>query len=328
MKLKETVVKILVTLLCLTPAVVFAEEGSGTGAEASNASAVTIEEGGAAKTGKPIPPPTKRPQAEVMTDMRGKGGFGGLGTTTVRHLNGLPPGAPQGGRMTASETMTLPLKLEKGMDDRDGMREKMMRNGSSTEGMRERMMRSGSSTDDKRGEMGEKMKGHRGEILKNIADTMIKRMQAAIARLEKLADRIDSRIAKLKEGGTDTSDAESKITIARAKISDASAAVTNAEAVLGSAIANADQTASSSQPTDAGKPVREALGKAKDALMSAHKALIDAITSLSAAGGGLGGEKNDKEHMGSGTPKMPGGMMRTKDHPMPTSTNGTPDGSL
>ena len=83
---------------------------------------------------------------------------------------------------------------------------------------------------DRRDEMQKKQMEKRGEILKRNAMKMIERMNAAIERLEKLADRIDSRITKLKEKGVDTTKTIAYLVNARAKIADAKTAVIAAKA--------------------------------------------------------------------------------------------------
>lgn len=131
--------------------------------------------------------------------------------------------------------------------------------------------------------MQERRQERRSEILKRMADQMIRRMNAAIERIEKLSDRVDSRIAKLKEKGVDTSAAEANIVIARAKSAEAKAAVLLAETAIAGAAVNADTVTEGAKPNDAGKPVREALEKARVATVAAHKALVNAIESLKAS---------------------------------------------
>jgi hypothetical protein len=107
-------------------------------------------------------------------------------------------------------------------------------------------------------------------------------MNAAIDRITKLADRIDSRILKLKEKNIDTSKAEASIAIARTKIVEAKAAVALAKSAVEGALLNADVSASSTAAVNAGKPVREALEKARVAVVAAHKALVGATEALKA----------------------------------------------
>ncbi len=167
------------------------------------------------------------------------------------------------GRMMASGTKPLPKAIEERMQERDAMHAKLV--GSSTE---------------RRGETRQNMTKERIEIFSHFTKTIIGRMSAAINRLKKIADRLDSRIAKEKARGVDTTKAEANIAIARVKIADAETAVTLAANIVSSATANIDLTSTTTKPSDIGKPVREALAKAREAVFAAHKALVDSISSL------------------------------------------------
>lgn len=136
---------------------------------------------------------------------------------------------------------------------------------------------------ERRDEVRQKMEERKSEILSRMAHQMIRRMKAAIERLDKLADRIDSRITKLKAKNIDTTKAETNISIARAKIAEAITAVKIAEGAVAGAITQADMVAANKETSvDAGKPIREALEKARQAVFAAHKAIIDAVESLKA----------------------------------------------
>lgn len=171
---------------------------------------------------------------------------------------------------TASGTKPLAPAMEKRLENRDEMRDKLVERASTTR----------ESAQERRDEMKEKMQEKKSEILKRHATNMVRHMRAAIGRISKLADRMDSRIAKMKERGVDTSKPEANIAVARAKIAEASAAVKLAEDAIAGAVALADVNASSTAPSDPGKAVREALNKGKEAVFAAHKALVEAIKSL------------------------------------------------
>ena len=197
------------------------------------------------------------------------------GQSTGKRLNGLPPGTPVTGtmmRINASGTRALPANMENRMERRDEMRNKLKERASSTR----------ENIEERRGEMRTRMQERRSDILKREAAQVIKRMHAAIDRFTKIADRIDSRITKMKEKGVDTGKAEASVAIARTKITEATAAVANAEASIASAADNADASASTTASSDAGKPVREALQKARVAVEAARKALVEAVESLRA----------------------------------------------
>lgn len=186
--------------------------------------------------------------------------------------SGLPTGKrqPASAAITASGTKPLSPGMEKRLENRDGMRDKLADRASTTR----------ENVQERRDEMKEKMQEKRSEILKRHATNMVRHMRAAIGRISKLADRMDSRIAKMKERGVDTSKPEANIAIARTKITEASAAVKLAEDAIAGAVIAADANASSTVSADPGKAVREALNKAKEAIFAAHKALVEAIKSL------------------------------------------------
>ena len=197
--------------------------------------------------------------------------------TMATNTKMMPAGMDLRNKMMASGTKPLPRGMEERMENRDDMRARMMNGGSS----------------EKRGaEMREKMMERRGEILKRIADKMIVRLNAAVDRLTKLADRADSRIAKLKERGADMSKAEANIAITRTKITEAKAAINAALGTLDTAVIQANVSASTTKPSDPGKIVRTSLQKARESVFAAHKALVTAIASIKATGGLGEGREN------------------------------------
>ena len=136
--------------------------------------------------------------------------------------------------------------------------------------------------EERREEMMERMVERRGEMMERMASHMITKMRAAVVRLTKLADRLDSRIAKLKAQGVSTATAEANIAIARTKIAEASATITLGEGSIASAVLSIDSAATGTAMSTAGKGVRDALEKARAAIKEAHKALVLAITSVKA----------------------------------------------
>ena len=85
-------------------------------------------------------------------------------------------------------------------------------------------------------EMREKMAERRSAILQRIAERMIRHMEAAIERMEKIATRIDSRIAKLKERGVNTAASEALLATARQKLAAATTAVESAKGAMATAL--------------------------------------------------------------------------------------------
>lgn len=254
MKSTQLLNALLLGTLVLTPAFVLAQTEASAGASTET----TVSSDGT---------------NTATTDTTASGAAGAGGVVSPRDAaSGLPTGKRQHAPViirkeisarTASGTKPLPEDMEKRLENRDTMYNKLQGRASTT-------------MDEKRAEMKER----RSEILKRNAMRMVAHMNAAIGRLSKLADRVDSRIIKMKEHGADTTKAEANIALTRTKIAEASAAVKLAEDSIAGAALSADVTASSTSPSDPGKMVREALNKAKEAVFAAHKALVEAIKSL------------------------------------------------
>lgn len=207
-------------------------------------------------------------------------------------------------RGLASSTKPLPKDIEERIQNREQARDCI--NGGSTTDC---ALQNG---DERRAEARARMEEKRSEILKHVAEQVFGRMGAAIERLSKLGDRVDSRIAKLKEQGVDTSKSEELMKTTRTKIAEASTALDAAKQEIDAAALLADASASSTKPVDAGKPVRESLEKARTAVVAAHKALVAAVESLKASAA-----------LRENVPGK-GGALRVKDAPEGTSTQVNP----
>lgn len=144
-----------------------------------------------------------------------------------------------------------------------------------------------------------KMEGKVNKFVQNV----IERNNAAIERFTKLADRIDSRIAKLDANKIDTTKAKSLMVTARAKIETAKASI--ALIKLPSTVA-ASTTASTtvSMLKEAFQTVQKQIEKAKTDLKAAHAALVNVIENIKP-----GQEKLDKM-----------GVEKEKEHRSATST--------
>lgn len=167
------------------------------------------------------------------------------------------------GRMAATGTRPIEKDVEERMQERDRMHTELV-GGETVRG----------------GEVRQNLTKERVEIFSRFAATMIGRMNAAINRLKKIADRLDSRIAKEKARGVDTTKAEANIAIARVKIADAETAVSLAANIVSSTTASTELGSTTTKSSDIGKPVRETLAKARESVFAAHKALVEAIASL------------------------------------------------
>ncbi len=285
MKSTQIIALTILGSLALSPVLALGEETSaaaGAGTETTVSSgdgSATTNTGasGSATTERESPSKSSTGKVEFTHEVKSPRDAAS-GQATGRRLNGLPPGTPvMGTHIMASGTKPFPAGME--------MRNKMMASGTKPlpPGMEQRMEnRDERHTEmtDKREQMQEKHQEHRGEVLKHQAMQLTKIAKAAIERYTKLIERINSRIAKLKAEGKDTTKAEASVAIAVAKLSDAKAAVALAESSLQSAALQADASASSSVKIDSGKPVRDAIKKAREALNAVQQALMDAVTAL------------------------------------------------
>jgi hypothetical protein len=243
--------------------------------------------------------------------------------------------------MMASDTRPLSSDLVHKVEDRD-------RRGSSTSQdedralPRGRMMASGtprnqtsckesaSSSDCERTkfELRERIGEHRGEIFKHASEMMQKRFDAALERFEKLADRIDSRIAKMRSAGADTGEAEARMITVRKRLVDARAAVDAVDLAVDSVASSLENGSSTTAESDRKKPAKDAMEKARASLLAVMQALNDVIPALRGTNAPRNSQDSTTTLEASGTPRFPGGMLRTKDRPSTTSSDGRPDPTL
>jgi hypothetical protein len=267
---------VVVVALFITPFATLAEtivqDAAGTGGP----SLLSVPPGGT--TDLPLPPPRgpiKPPLPKTEKPL-------------VR-LNGMPPGNPQslatGTR--ASTTRPLPPPLKDMLEKRDKMIDAST-TGPVTPEMRARM-------ENARDNMGKE----RDAQMKEFARKTLLRLRAATDRLSKLADRVDSRILKQKQSGSDTSRAEQAAVDAHAKVEKAKLAITEAESLFTDYVPpqHSDSSASGTQMRQPGtgqpSPLRDAFKKADQALRDAQKSLNDAVAALR--------PKTDGTHIGSST---------------------------
>lgn len=274
------------------------------------------------------------------TKMGGQGGSHPIllrGTMSSSTFKEGQEGGMKGGRMMASDTRALPQGVTGLIEDRD---KEGGRSGTTTNDnteMRGRMMGTtsrncvpvGSSTDcaPRGSAQRERIGEHRAEIFKHTGEMLLRRMEAAVERFTKIADRIDSRIQKMKAGGTDTTSAGAALLVARTKISDAGKAVKDAENVIDTVATNLSLGTSTLPSENEKKPAKDALEKARGAILAAAQSLNDVMPLLM----GNRGQNSDREYASStaasGTPKIPN-TMRTKDRPMSTTTSEHTDSTL
>jgi len=137
--------------------------------------------------------------------------------------------------------------------------------------------------EEKRGGVEERLATREAQIkertvsrIKHVFANILNRFNAALARLDKIAQRIATRIDKLKAKGVDTSAAEAALLRAEQKGSAAALAIANAKTQIAA--------------IDTSLPVKDAVHSAinsvrdaKKALKDYHKALVEAIRQLKAA---------------------------------------------
>lgn len=123
----------------------------------------------------------------------------------------------------------------------------------------------------------EQFKGEAATRIRNAFAVILRRYNAALLRLDKISERLASRIDKLKAKGVDTSKAEADLASAEAAGAEAQAAI------------DAAQTAVDSIDTSSGD-VRSVVSAAKDAVKNAkeslkkyHKALVLVTRDLKAS---------------------------------------------
>ena len=320
-----TISAVLIGILFTIPGATLAENSS---TQARVDTSVTLEtggQGGTATSGNGVKPtPTLyKMDGSVSPTIKGSGTIPFRAVMkdgrTASGTKALPKGMELRDRMMASATKPISDGMDERMIRRDDERLRMMGSGT-PEGVHQNDCIGDASGKTDCSSQPLLRKGeHHGEILKHAAGVVFHRIEAAIKRFNKIADRIDSRIAKQKAQGTDTSAAEASAGGARAKTKEAQEDLDAAKALVISAGVNAG--ASTTTSIDAGKPVREQLEKAKQALEGAAKDLGDAVQALK----GLRNEGGDM-HSGTGSPKLPS-MMRSRDHVSTGTSDGHPDGT-
>jgi len=127
-------------------------------------------------------------------------------------------------------------------------------------------------TAERREKLAEKAK----ERIKAYAERIIKRMNAALDRLEKIGNRVETRLDKLEEKGVDVLEARTLLEQSRREIADSRDFIAEIESKM--------QTASTSDnPREAMETIRGLLKEARESIKGAHKALVEAIKAAKAS---------------------------------------------
>ena len=127
---------------------------------------------------------------------------------------------------------------------------------------------------DARDEIKAKQETLRRARLNREVEKIYKRFMAAVERLRKLADRIESRIMKFEEQGRDMASSKAKLTEARTKIDKARI---DTEAILGTGVS---QTSTTTGIDTALQNLRGAVNTAKESVKTAHAALVDVVNGM------------------------------------------------
>lgn len=133
------------------------------------------------------------------------------------------------------------------------------------------------------------------ELKKNFGKLDV-HLLAYLDRLGKIADKINSRIGKLKSKGIDTSTAEAKMADAKVLCDAAKVAIDKAKADIGT-ISGTGATKESVAGT------RQSVEAAKKALINCHKGLSDAVRVLARLNGSKEGSRSAREGTGGADEK-------------------------
>ncbi len=184
------------------------------------------------------------------------------------------------GGVTATDTKTLPVLLEKQINERENTHtittnSEQQDCPNSNQEMEDCVVSDREERSDYRQRTGE----HHEEIFHHASQIMLNRLDAGVARFIKLANRIDSRIFKIKTSGSDTAPAEGAMTSVRSRIKDTEDAIHTAEITITNA-SNTINTSTSTPVSNEAKKTREALDHAKESLLLVQKSLSDVIPLL------------------------------------------------
>lgn len=122
------------------------------------------------------------------------------------------------------------------------------------------------------------------ERIKKVFEKILNRFQAALNRLDKISEKIQSRINKLKDKGVDVANVQSMLDSCGAKRSAAEAAIADAKSEV-----NAIDPGSSTVK-QAVKTAVSAIHSVKKAIFNYHKCLVDVTRSLKATSKEASGE--------------------------------------
>lgn len=128
----------------------------------------------------------------------------------------------------------------------------------------------------KKEQLEERRRTKNQERIQKFWEQMEKRLSVLIRNEKKLAERIDSQIAKRTAAGADMADTSGKLKKARTLIADAEKSLTDAASAITKII-------SGNEPKDAFAKVRNLNKDVLDKIKAAHKALVDVFSQVKQA---------------------------------------------
>ncbi|MEK7559953.1 MAG: hypothetical protein AAB522_01475 [Patescibacteria group bacterium] len=118
-----------------------------------------------------------------------------------------------------------------------------------------------------------KLSEERAKRIEAFFGTMVRKFEAAISRLRKLGDRIDSRLDKFEDAGKDVATFKTSLENART-------AIEAAEDALDKAKEEFKALSQSENPKEYFKKVKDIVATVAQKVKNAHKALVDVINSI------------------------------------------------
>lgn len=112
--------------------------------------------------------------------------------------------------------------------------------------------------------------------LTNLAANLSNQMDATVARIQNVIDRLYTRIDKLKADGVDTSASETSLAVAQQEIDKASSMLSSIDSDVATFIG-------SENPKAGWQSLKQTYSAARDAIKGSHQALVTSILTLKAA---------------------------------------------
>lgn len=128
---------------------------------------------------------------------------------------------------------------------------------------------------DRRATVSARLEEARKQRIRNHFALMVRRMNAAIIRLERLIERIEARLAKFEEENP-----EADTTAIHQDLDTAKGLLDEAKASLDAAQASLEDVLSSQDPKDAFGVIRETISEVKDQLKEVHRILVKVIGNI------------------------------------------------